>query len=94
MDMGQGLQPVGGATPQEWRHQEVAAQLQERADAKVEVRRERLTVSGTTFDCMVVTSGAHVAWVPATGDVPTFPGIVKATSEGKVTLELVVVEQP
>lgn len=94
IDMGQGLQPVGDATPQEWRYEQMGAVVAPPQGAqKVDTRRESITVSGVRFDCLVTTVGEHSAWVPATGGFPTFPGIVKATTDGKVTMELVAIEE-
>jgi hypothetical protein len=88
MDMGQGMAPVGEPNPMEWRldpAQVVAPQGQD----KVQTTREQVTISGLTFDCLVVTSGNSSTWVPMTGDLPTFPGLIKSRTDGQTTIELV-----
>lgn len=94
MDMGQGPAPVGPPTPQEWKY-EVPATTTTTTTAegpKAEISREKVTVSGIEFDCMVTTVGNSKSWVPATGDIPTFPGIVKTQTDGNTTMELTKVE--
>lgn len=97
MDMGQGMAPVGEPTPQEWRYEQ-AQQLAATPDApgqgKTETRRERVTISGLTLDCLVVTTGKVICWIPMSGDVATFPGVVKTAQEGQMNLELVRIEGP
>lgn len=94
MDMGQGPAPVGPPTPQEWKY-EVPADAPATTTAegpKAEISREKVTISGIEFDCMVVTSGNTKSWIPATGDIATFPGIVKTQTDGNTTMELTKVE--
>lgn len=93
MDMGQGMAPVGEPNPMEWRldpaqQQVVPPQGQE----KVQTTREQVTISGLTFDCLVVTTGNTSTWVPMTGDAPTFPGLIKSRTDGQMTIELVRIE--
>lgn len=90
MDMGQGPAPVGPATPQEWKYEvPAAAPTTTTAEGpKAEISREKVTVSGIEFDCMVTTVGNSKSWVPATGDIPTFPGIIKTQTDGNTTMEL------
>ncbi|MBX3466385.1 MAG: hypothetical protein KF878_05735 [Planctomycetes bacterium] len=93
LDMGKGLEKVGPPTPQEWRFE--PALFQEppgQAAERVEITREQVRISGITFDCMVIVSGNSKSWVPATGDVPTFPGLVRAQVDGKTIMELVAIE--
>jgi hypothetical protein len=51
-----------------------------------------VAVSGHTYHCMVMTMDNTKTWVPATGDIPTFPGLVKQMRDGNVTMELTKVE--
>lgn len=89
MDLGQGLAPVGEPTRTEWRH-EVPLDSTKGAEAsRVETTRESIRISGVVFDCLVVTSGSTRSWVPTTGDLPTFPGIIRTETDGKVTMELI-----
>ncbi|MCO5166883.1 MAG: hypothetical protein M9894_11015 [Planctomycetes bacterium] len=93
MDMGQGPAPVGPPTPQEWKYEPVATTDAAPSDApKAEISREKVEISGITFDCMVVTSGNSKSWVPATGDLATFPGVVKTQTDGATTMELTKIE--
>ncbi len=94
MDMGQGPAPVGPPTPQEWKYEAApaAATTTTAEGPKAEISREKVTVSGIEFDCMVTTVGNTKSWVPATGDLPTFPGIVKTQTDGNTTMELTKVE--
>jgi hypothetical protein len=87
MDLGQGPQPVGPPTPQEWSHQGGDPG----GDPEGSVR-EQVTISGVTFDCLVIVSGESKVWVPMSGSVPTFPGLVKTTTGAASTMELTKVE--
>lgn len=94
MDMGQGPAPVGEPNPMEWKHVEApATTTTTTAEApKTEITREKVTVSGQEFDCMVITSGNTKTWVPATGDIATFPGLIKTQTDGNTTMELTKIE--
>ncbi len=86
MDVGRGPQPVGPPTPQEWRYKAPAADQRRRTP-------EQVTISGVRFDCMVVTVGTTSTWVPWRGDLPTFPDLLRTTTDGQVTMELVAIEE-
>lgn len=94
LDMGRGLQPVGPPTPQEWKFEPrpPGQRVPDRPGETRAARREQVTVSAVTFECMVVDTGTTSAWIPATGETATFPGIVRVLTEGKKTLELVAIE--
>ena len=85
MDMGQGLAPVGDPQPTEWKHDP----RYPGEGFPPTLVRERLEVGGVTFDAIVVESGTTRSWIPVRGDRPTFPGILKTTTDGQVTMELV-----
>jgi hypothetical protein len=88
MDMGQGLQPVGEAVRQEFRQGQVVTPPAGEGEDEVEgepgapdglvpsggkTHRERITVSGVAFDCLVTEMEQTTTWTPMTGDVVTFP---------------------
>lgn len=94
MDMGRGPQPVGEPNPAEWSHVEApaTATAPPASSPRVEITRATVTVSGVVFDCMVITSANTRTWVPATGDVPVFPGLIKTQTDGRTTMELTRIE--
>lgn len=91
IDMGNGLEPVGEPTPREWRYDPGLAGEAPEAPGP-EPERQRITVSGVTFECKVVTVGESVTYLTVEGEAPTFPGVVKVVTEGAVTLELIAVD--
>lgn len=94
MDMGQGPAPVGEPNPMEWKHVEAPATTPTTTaeGPKADISREKVKVGSQEFDCMVITSGNTKTWVPATGDIPTFPGLIKTQTDGNTTMELTKIE--
>jgi hypothetical protein len=94
MDMGQGPAPVGEPNPMEWKHVEAPATTPTTTveGPKAEISHEKVKVGSQEFDCMVITSGNTKTWVPATGDLATFPGLIKTQTDGNTTMELTKIE--
>jgi len=94
MDMGQGPAPVGEPNPMEWKHVEAPATTTTTTaeGPKTDITHETITISGVKFDAMVITSGNSKTWVPATGNIPTFPGLIKTQTDGNTSMELTKIE--
>jgi hypothetical protein len=68
----------------EWTAQ--AAARQHRGDART--RRERVTLAGRAFECLVLSTVNVTTYVPTSNDGPSFPPAVRVVTDGEVTLEL------
>lgn len=53
--------------------------VEESSTPEVSTRREKLTVAGREWDCMVTETQGTTVWVPLRGDSATFPPYVKMT---------------
>jgi hypothetical protein len=100
MDMGQGPAPVGDPQEQTWKYEAPSGETTgETTGETPETSREEVEVSGIKFDCLVsesdaggVKSKSWVTMTPGSDSVTTFPGIVKAMTDGNPSMTLVKVE--
>lgn len=97
MQMIMGGNPLGDPQPAEWvwtaPAETTAPETEEQPG--VRISREKVTVSGVEFDCLVSEANGAKAWVPTLGGDynMTFPGIVKSQmADGMVVMELVLIE--
>lgn len=93
MDMGSGLTPVGDPSEQKWEYTVPATTGDAPADTpKVETSREKVEVSGHSFDCLVTKMDNTKTWMSMTGNVPTFPGLIRSQVDGNTNMELTKIE--
>ena len=71
----------GDPTPYDWElpPADAGAQAPE-ATPEVTTRREKVTLAGKEWDCMVTETQGTTVWVPMKGDQPTFPPYLKLSS--------------
>jgi len=99
MRMIMGGNPLGDPVTQEWRYAAPYVQTTRAEQATLaKTTRERVTVSGIEFDCMVSEASGYRSWVtmtPGSATVWTFPGPVKTIqlSDGAVIIELTRIER-
>jgi hypothetical protein len=89
--------PLGDPQAAEWKWTAPAAATTTATTDQpaAKISREKVTISGTEFDCMVSEANGAKAWVPTKGGEynVTFPGIVKSQmADGSVVMELKKIE--
>lgn len=88
--------PLGDPQPAEWKWTAPAATTEtSTAASTAKISREKVTVSGIEFDCLVSEANGAKAWCPTKGGDynVTFPGILKSQmADGSVVMELKKVE--
>ena len=101
MSMIMGGNPLGDPTTQEWKYvapPEGARRRAPRPQADVKLSREKVSVGGVEFDCMVSEASGYKSWMsmsPGSDTVWTFPGVLKTVqlSDDSVIMELVRIEE-
>lgn len=92
-----GGNPVGDPTPGEWKWTAPAAPTTETstATANVKMSREKVTIGGIEFDCLVSEANGAKSWISMKGGEynQTFPGMIKTQmADGSVVMELKKIE--
>ena len=94
-----GGNPLGDPIAQEWKYVAPPAGARvEAPQADVKTSREKVTLGGIEFDCMVSEASGYKSWVtmsPGSDLVWTFPGVLKTIqlSDGSVIMELTKIEE-
>jgi hypothetical protein len=89
MDLGQGLQPVGVPSSSDWTATELTPWSRDEA-----LRRELVAVGDRELECVVDTAGDTTTWYAVAGDLVVYPDVVRVTTTGRTTYELVSIEAP
>jgi hypothetical protein len=95
MDMGQGMNPVGPASPFDYPLMTAAdttAAAPTTTTPAPAVSFEEIEAAGKKWRCMVSTTGNVKVWLFAPNDIPTFPGTIKSEMDGQVNNMLTKVE--
>ncbi|MCO5169087.1 MAG: hypothetical protein M9894_22315 [Planctomycetes bacterium] len=92
MDMGGGLEPVGSPMRQEWVHHPLAPS--EPPPHASPPRTEPVRVGDLELECWIIEAGRSASWVPTTGGMAVFPGVVRTVTDGRTTLELTDITGP